>query len=118
MPEYRPTPGGTLDTAIQGDLIGPGDNAAVAGDDTDPPEQGESLLGGGNGADEGTFTDQEFSPGFPIMTVPSLASRNANAPVPTTYDPYADLDGLFVTPQPLSARAANGRTGPQDDLLF
>jgi len=118
MPEYRPTPGGPSDAVNQGDLIGPDDNAAVAGDDTDPPEQGESLLGGGGyGADEGTYTDQEFSPAFPMATVPGSASENGNTPVQATYDPYANLDGLFMTPQPLSVPATNGRTGAHD-LLF
>jgi hypothetical protein len=100
----------------------------AAGDDADPPDQEESLLGGGGGGDDSQ--GQEFSPITPTVRNGASAARGVpvalgGAPIQmqpqVPHDPYANLDGLFMTdaPQPLSAPGGGRSLGGQhDDLLF
>jgi hypothetical protein len=116
LPEYRPTGGGTTQTEILG-----GGNV---GDDGDPPEQEESLLGGGGdgGEAEDSGLAHEFSPASPLPSSSNLPTKGGPGPATVSYDPYAQLDGLFNSdaPQPLSANDAQRFGGQRhvDDLLF
>jgi len=118
--EYRPTGGVTTD-------IGADSGGGAAGDDADPPDQEESLLGGGGEVDD--TQGQEFSPISPVHNGASAARGGppasggplAQLQSQIPHDPYANLDGLFMTdaPQPLSApNIGRGLGGQHDDLIF
>lgn len=104
-----------------------GADSGAAGDDADPPDQEESLLGGGGGggAEESQERDvdaQGEGGEFSLSPVsPSGESAARGGPV-TSADPYANLDGLFMSdaPQPLNAQGGRGRGlgGQHDDFLF
>lgn len=123
LPEYRPTGGMTTDVGADG-------GGGAGGDDADPPDQEESLLGGGGGGSADESQGQEFSPASPaVHNGPSAAEDDpvglGAAPVQAQpqvpHDPYADLDGLFMTDAPHPLSAPGGRRGPRgghDDLLF
>ena len=120
LPEYRPTGGGTTQTEILG-----GGNV---GDDGDPPEQEESLLrgdgdDGGEAEDSGIQSEaHEFSPVSTMHPTINHPTNGGAGSTTVSYDPYAQLDGLFKSdaPQPISANDAQRLGGQRhvDDLLF
>ena len=123
LPEYRPTGGVTTD-------MGADAGGGAGGDDADSPDQEESLLGGGGGGSADDGQGQEFSPISPaaqngastaVGGPATLGSVSTQIQPQVPHDPYANLDGLFVTdaPQPLSAPGGGrGLGGQHDDLLF
>jgi len=122
LPEYRPTGGVTTD-------MGADAGGGAGGDDADSPDQEESLLGGGGGGSADDGQGQEFSPISPAVAQngastggpATLGSASTKLQSQVSRDPYANLDGLFMTdaPQPLSAAGGGrGLGGQDDDLLF
>lgn len=106
-----------------------GADSGAAGDDAEPVDQEESLLGGGGGGGGEESQEREQLEGgeggeFSLSPVsPAGDSAARGGPVTSaSADPYANLDGLFMSdaPQPLNAQGGRGRGlgGQHDDLLF